>query len=314
MRPSARKADTKRPSTATSSSMMRDRAALVTTTSLRTSPVVSAASALLHARRGACAAPRTGSRRAARLPGSGYSSGIVISVRKPRLPKFTPRTGTGRSTRWLAARRVPSPPSTTSTSALAATSRLAATRQDTRSATVDQVAPSARRRTAPTPRACSQATQVRARRARPCRGRAARGCRPCSPARRPHQQIVQRGRRHRGRGSVRRWRKNSRLPSMPAMGEGQAAITAKLRLRLGGRRHVAQGLQVLLRVLHDTTAPDLAAPDLELRLDQDDRVRVRGQHRRATAGRSFAHRDERHVHGGDAAGLGHLARRRGGGR
>src|SRR3972149_6239322 len=39
MRPSARKAETKRPSTLTSSSMMRERAALVITTSFQTSTV-----------------------------------------------------------------------------------------------------------------------------------------------------------------------------------------------------------------------------------------------------------------------------------
>ena len=41
IRPSARKADTKTPSTVTSSSMIRDSAAFVITTSFRTSPMES---------------------------------------------------------------------------------------------------------------------------------------------------------------------------------------------------------------------------------------------------------------------------------
>ena len=80
--------------------------------------------------RGAGGAPRTRSARRARPRGSGYSSGRAISVRKPRLPKFTPSTGhrrarAGGSPPGACRRR----PSTTRASALAATSRPEATRQ-----------------------------------------------------------------------------------------------------------------------------------------------------------------------------------------
>jgi hypothetical protein len=78
---------------------------------------------------------------------------------------------------------------------------------------------------------------------------------------------------------------------------------------LGRGRDVAQGLQVLLRVLHDTTPPDLAAPDLELRLDQDDgRPRPRPAPI-AAASRSFVTEMNDTSTVAMPAGLGHLARR-----
>ena len=96
---------------------MRESAALVTTTSFRTSPDASRLPARAARPRAACGAPRSGRSPSSTPSSVGYSSGSVISVRKPRLPKLTPRTGTGFSSRWLAASSVPSPPSTTSASA-----------------------------------------------------------------------------------------------------------------------------------------------------------------------------------------------------
>src|SRR5881394_4050300 len=96
---------------------------------------------------------------------------MVISVRNPRLPKLTPRTGTGRSTRWLAARSVPSPPMTTRASAVAASSRPEATRQLTREliSTISAVRSS---RHTPMARSWSQPTRSRtAGPARPTSGR-----------------------------------------------------------------------------------------------------------------------------------------------
>ena len=122
IRPSALTLVTRLSPTEMLSSMIRDSAALVNTTSLSTTreskhSVPRKVSALSIARRSDMAVP-------ARTASSDVkSSSMRVSVRKPRLPKLTPRIGTSRpdcAMRVAMPSSVPSPPSTTTRSTLSA--------------------------------------------------------------------------------------------------------------------------------------------------------------------------------------------------
>ena len=74
-----------------------------------------------------------------------------------------------------------------------------------------------------------------------------------------------------------RCRKNSRLPSAPGTGEGQAPRTRVAEaLRLA--RHVEERLAVQRLVLHDAPPAHLEAAHLELGLHEDDRLRPGREH------------------------------------
>ena len=144
----------------------------------------------------------------------------------------------GLSSSRLAASSVPSPPRTTSASARPARSRPEATRHEALARATLQGG-GAPRRGRRARRARGATRRGRGWRGRPPRGRAARGCRSCSCAPPPCRE------RPRARPAARavppgtRCRKNSRLPSAPGTGDGQAPRTRVAQLlRLAG--HVAR--------------------------------------------------------------------------
>ncbi len=117
--PSALTRVTKPPLTETESSIIRERAPFVNTTSFNTTRESTRAS-LRYASASSMARSSNAAEPLRVLSSDGSSSSIRISVRNPRLPKLTPRIGMSRSAlaiRAAIARRVPSPPSTTIRSA-----------------------------------------------------------------------------------------------------------------------------------------------------------------------------------------------------
>ena len=231
MRPSARNAETNRPSTRhVELDDAREAPAFVMTTSFRTSPVDVGLARAGAPPRAAAAAPRTGSARRGRLRGSGRARGGAISVRKPRLPKFTPSTGTVRSSE--AAGREQGAVAARAPRGRRRVGRdLAARRRRGRPAptpTPPRRGRVPRRGTRRTPRSSQPRDQVAHGRAGLGRGRAARGCRWSSCRAPPRTQGRLEGLRAAaaarlapaGAGRTRG------CPRLPVMGEGQAPAIA----------------------------------------------------------------------------------------
>ena len=205
--------------------MMRDRTALVTTTSFRTSP----------ARRGRASAVHDRVEHAAllvlvlvvedALRASGRARGASISVRKPRLPKFTPSTGTpaARSVAHArgACRRRPGPRARRRASPPPGPRPRRSPRPTAAPASAAvRLSTHARR-----PRSRSQPT--RSRRPRPASARSGRArCRWSSWRSTAVASSRRSSARRARRPRATRWRKNSRLPSAPVIGEAQAPRTA----------------------------------------------------------------------------------------